>query len=142
MCPLFGVSFKRGSTVSVPLASTFTSNIVLPYICLNVNNAVQPNFLNDYVSDYKSRLTKLKIPASYVATFLISYFYILMKDSTLIVIFLLPLKILVQQPTTNYNIIDHPLMQLTIFTLTGYLDSGMLCPSLIQLMIQKSSNTS
>ena len=39
-----------------------------------------------------------------------------------------------QQPATNYNIIDHPPMQLTIFILTGYLDSGMLCLSLIPVI--------
>ena len=37
---------------------------------------------------------------------------------------------------------DQQPMQLIIFTLTGYLNSGILCLSSIQLLIKKSSNTS
>ena len=98
------------------------------YICLSVYNTVQPN---EYTSDYKSHLTKLQIlPLMYILELnnIISFIrnfkfphegfninsYISFASGDTIV----------QQPTANYNIIDHPPMQLTIFTLISYLNSA------------------
>ena len=69
----------------------------------HVQRCAKHYILNDYLSNYKSRLTKLQmLPLMYILEFdNIHFSYaissILMKGFTLIVMFLLPQEILMQQ---------------------------------------------
>ena len=87
--------------------------------------------LNDYVSDYKSRLIKLQIlPLMYIldlndVIFFVRSLKTLMKDLTLKISFLLLQGILDQLIATSFDILDPPTTAQTTSTLTDFHEFGM-----------------